>query len=455
MNLNQTLSRMPGCRTGPQDQEVKLPRPLQIAGDQPMMSSGLKTPVNQEASFIDHLERIAKHKAGRFAVYAHLSRLLPRYRQPHHLRIATLTFNRLVRDAEGTVFRMSNGDIAVTCKEPKPDELKAPIARLTALFEDDPAVYGATDDAAAFCEVFNLQNQHGTLLTRARALLDIQRSGGDAQLGDSFDGVVELQPIEPAHLRALQTAISKADLSGMLRRQGVCILAPGQDPKPVFFELFTSIESLRKAVLPDINLHSNRWLFQDLTRHLDRRVIAFLARSYDRSMKQAFSINLNVTTLLSKEFLDFDEVLTVAMRRTIVVELHLMDVFADLDAFLFARRFLHDRGYRFCLDGMTYTALPLVDRQRLGVDFVKLIWDPTLKDYIESDKGHALRDAVESVGQGRLILARCDTRLAIETGRKLGVLLYQGHLIDKILRESLKKARSAGTAQPAAPAAAS
>lgn len=418
------------------------------------MSSGLATPVNQEASFLDHLERVAKTKAGRFAVYAHLSRLLPRYRQPHHLRIATLTFNRLVRNAEGTVFRMSNGDIIVTCKDPKPEDLKAPTERLNALFEDDPVVYGETDEADVFCETYNLQTQHGALLSRARALLDARRNQGAAQLGENLEVPTELQPIEPAHLHAIQTAIAKADLSGMLRRQGVCILAPGQAPKPVFFELFTSIESLRKTVLPDIDLHSNRWLFQDLTRHLDRRVIAFLSRSYDRSMKQAFSINLNVTTLLSKEFLDFDEVLTTAMRRTIVVELHLMDVFADLDAFLFARRFLQDRGYRFCLDGMTYTALPLIDRQRLGVDFVKLIWDPTLKDYLESSRGRALQEAAESVGQGRLILARCDTKLAIETGRKLGVLLYQGYLVDKILRESLKKAAPASAARPASPAAA-
>lgn len=403
---------------------------------------------------MDHLERISKNKTGRFAVYAHFSRLLPRYRQPHHLRIATLTFNRLVRAAEGTVFRMANSDIVVVCKDPKPEDLKAPVERLTALFEDDPAVYGQTDEEMAFCEVFNLQNQHGALLNRARALLDARRNTNETLLGDSLEIAAELQPIEPAHLRAIQTAISKADLSGMLRRQGVCILAPGQDPKPVFFELFTSIESLRKTILPDIDLHSNRWLFQDLTRHLDRRVIAFLARSYDRSMKQAFSINLNVTTLLSKDFLDFDEALTMAMRRTIVVELHLMDVFADLDAFLFARRFLHDRGYRFCLDGMTHTALPLIDRQRLGVDFVKLIWDPTLKDYVESNKGRGLRDAAESVGQGRLIMARCDTRLAIETGRKLGVLLYQGHLVDKILRESLKKASQAGAARATNKAAA-
>ncbi|MDX1739313.1 MAG: hypothetical protein R3261_13825, partial [Alphaproteobacteria bacterium] len=41
--------------------------------------------------------------------------------------------------------------------------------------------------------------------------------------------------------------------------------------------------------------------------------------------------------------------------------------------------------------------------------------------------------AVKAAGQGRIILARCDNKMMIETGQKMGITLFQGHHLDKVL----------------------
>src|SRR3546814_13451589 len=67
-----------------------------------------------------------------------------------------------------------------------------------------------------------------------------------------------------------------------------------------------SSDLLARTVLPDVNLATNRWLFQHLTQTLDRRVLKLLSRADDTDLHAAISINLNVETLLSPAFLEFD-----------------------------------------------------------------------------------------------------------------------------------------------------
>ncbi|MFQ5774791.1 MAG: hypothetical protein ACE5GS_09760 [Kiloniellaceae bacterium] len=410
-----------------------------------MNSSAPPASINQEAAFLDYVERLAKHRAGRRAVHVRLSNLRSHNRRSHHLRVAALTFDALLQNIDGAQFKLSNDDLVVICKGAGVEDIEPFVVRLRYLFSEDPLLKANDEDSAPFCEWFDLEHDY----VKLRALAERMVGARAAHLADAGDGRAESQgrrdgarPLEAADLGAAQRAIARADLSGLIRRQAVCAVASGQKPQPVFFEIYTSIEAFRSTLLPGIDIHANRWLFQDLTRHLDRRVIAHLARNDDATLRQNFSLNLNVGTLLSPEFLDFDEALSTTVRRTIVIELGLFDVFADLGNFLFARNFLRERGYRFCLDGMTHLSLPLIERERLGFDLVKLFWSGELEGQLGGVDGDSLRQAAHNVGQGRLILARCDSERALEVGRTLGVMLYQGHLIDQILSQSVSREQS-------------
>ncbi len=405
----------------------------------------------QEAALLDFVERLRKFTKGRRAVHLRLSRLRPYNRRAHHLRIATTTFDELIRDFDGALFRLCNNDLVVICNGADVADIDHAVLHLRYLFSEDPFLKNDEDGDTRFCAWFDLEEDYLDLLDLAQRMVSAQAQHAQRKNQRSDQGPASKseeekeeegtphRPLDPPNLAVLEHAIAQADLSTIIRRQPICAVAPGRKPEPVYYEIYTSIESLRETLMPDVDLRANQWLFQDLTKHLDRRMIAYLAQNDDATLHHAFSVNLNVSTLLSPEFLDFDEALSNGTRGGIVIELQLFDVYADLGNFLFARDFLHERGYRFCLDAMTHMSLPLIDREALGFDLVKLLWSADLYDQLSGVRGQGVREAALKMGSERLILTRCDTEQALEVGESLGITLYQGHLLDQMLSNNITR----------------
>ena len=63
--------------------------------------------------------------------------------------------------------------------------------------------------------------------------------------------------------------------------------------------------------MPDFDLLSNLWLFRHLTQTLDLRMLQVLIHNDDSTIDSSISINLNVKTILSPEFINFDNSLDV------------------------------------------------------------------------------------------------------------------------------------------------
>ncbi len=262
------------------------------------------------------------------------------------------------------------------------------------------------------------------------------RDGQNTVSGEDEVSAQTGKPLDPPNLTIIQEGIALADLSTMIRKQPVCAVVQGQKPRVVFDEIYTSMQSLRRALTPNVNLHANRWLFQALTEYLDARMIEYLTWNDDATACSSFSVNLNVSTLLSPEFLELGELVREKLRGSIIVELQLVDVYSDLSGYFFARDVLRERGFKFCLDGMNHHSLPLVDREALGFDLVKLFWHSDLHDQLDGAHRDRLHRAAQQIGPERLILARCDSEQALEVGRSLGAALLQGRLIDSLLQDS-------------------
>ena len=404
----------------------------------------------QEAALLDFVERLRKFTKGRRAVHLRLSRLRPYNRREHHLRIAATVFDKLVRDYDGALFRLFNNDLIVICDGASVADIDHAVLHLRYLFSEDPFLKHDEDGDTRFCAWFDLEEDYLDLLNLAQRMVSAQtqhaqRKNERSDKGPASKSEEEREeeapqsPLDPPNLAILEQAIAQADLSTIIRRQPICAVVPDRKPEPVYYEIYTSIASLRETLMPDVDMQANQWLFQDLTKHLDRRMISYLARDDDAMLGQAFSINLNVSTLLSPEFLDFDEALNSGTRSGIVIELQLFDVYADLGNFLFARDFLHERGYKFCLDGTTHMSLPLINREDLGFDLVKLQWSPDLFDQLHGFRGNGLRQAARDMGSERLILNRCDSEQALKVGQSLGITLYQGHLLDEMLSNNITR----------------
>ncbi|MBL6941846.1 MAG: hypothetical protein ISR53_06770 [Rhodospirillales bacterium] len=244
----------------------------------------------------------------------------------------------------------------------------------------------------------------------------------------------EGEPITPEILARVESALERTDLSNLVRRQFICTIDGQMIPEQSFSEMFISIADLRETMVPGINLLSNRWLFQHLTETLDKRMLSLLSKNDALTISGDISFNANVTTLLSNGFQEFDDNNMASRRGSMIIELQKVDIFADLGAYLFAREFVQDKGYRICLDGLTHNTMGMVDRERLGADLVKLVWHSDMVDG-GTDMHEKVRSVVKRANPSKVILCRVDTREAIDFGHSVGIKMFQGHFVENLIAE--------------------
>ena len=395
--------------------------------------------VTQESLLLSYLQRVQRNLGGRKAVHIHLSNLRDHNRKQHHIRIASNAFEDMVRQFEGEMFALQNGDLIFICTGASVEEMDNAVNRLRFLFAEDPLAM--LEVADHFSTWYNLETQYGELFAIAELLHEDEEKrqqrlrSRSVQWGENETG--DLRPaITPAQLGKLEEFLKSADLSSFMRRQQVCAVSADSRPKRILKEIYISIDELAETVLPGVSLSANRWLFQHLTATLDRRVLKLLARAEDSDLHSSFSMNLNVSTLTAPEFLQFDSELRMGGRGTIVIELQLVDIYADISDFMFARDFLAEKGYRLCIDGVTHHSLPLIDRAALGTDLVKVFWSPAFIDEApDNSRRDALVDAIERCGKSRIILARCDSPDAVQFGNDMGITMFQGRFVDSLIQE--------------------
>jgi len=402
------------------------------------------TTQNQESLFLDYVRRLELHRQGREMVHFHLSKLRPFNRREHHIRVAADAFEGMIKELLGQIFILNDSDIIFIFKTEAMGQVEQAVEKIKFLFGDDPLLSEDEAEGKGFSTWLDVENDYDQIVEMARNMVDAEKntkgSGGShdvksALLARQDEG----ERLTPRTLDRLAEALKAADLTNMVRRQYVCTIEGNQMvPKPTFSELFISISDLRETLLPGVNLTSSPWLFQHLTETLDRRVLSLLGKTEERDITGDISINLNVATLLSAEFMKFDENVIAAMRGNIVLELQQLDIFGDLNAYLFAREYVKDRGYRICIDGVNHLTLPFIDRERLEADMIKLIWHP---DILHG--GHDLTNKVKRqimlTGASRVIMSRCDTEESIEFGRDNGIKLFQGRHVENLIAEENRR----------------
>jgi hypothetical protein len=378
---------------------------------------------------LDFVTRLDRHRTGRMACELHLHLLRPYHQQPHHLRIVRKTLEPLTRRFDAGIYEMHNRSVIVVTKGATLADVEHYVAQVRALFSEDPLFIG--QDEAQFCSWYDLEHDYDAMLRRARQLAEERKAAPE---GEEPAPASHVAPggaaIRPTHLEQIERAIEHADLANILRRQEVCAVVPGMRPEPMFHELYFSMYYLAQTLLPGHNVTSDDFLFRHLTRVLDRRMLALMMQRELFHLLKTAALNLNVRTVLSAEFMEFDKATNVKDRGSLAIELPAIDVLNDPGDYFFARDFLKERGYKIILDGLHPLNLPLIDRDWLGFDFVKVTWTPSLFDDAATQRGEALKAAVGKIGRDRVVLCRVDSEDGLKAGEALGVTLYQGRLID-------------------------
>ncbi|MDX2103657.1 MAG: EAL domain-containing protein [Alphaproteobacteria bacterium] len=402
----------------------------------PQVSAARPPFAHLDTQVLDHLDFLSRNRSGKQALVLHLGLLSPQNRREQIQRVAYLAFKETVRTLDGQAYQMSTGDILWTGKVPSPAALEPSIARMRLLFAEDPLIQSDAGQATSrFATWYLLESQFNDLLgavKRIAVAAEDQRRQQEARAQTEGRSGAR-QPMDPTTLAKLEALLARTDLSNLMRRQAIVSVTSGLAPTPLIRELTISINDLQTSVVPDIDLFGDQWLFQRLTQTLDRRMLAALARAEDGTLAQQVSLNLNVSTILSPEFLAYDQTVKNQDRSSVVIEMQKIDIFADPGAFLFARDFLKERGYKVALDGLTFMVLPFVDREKLGLDLLKVQFSPEMLVDKPGQGIERMKEYVERCGRARMILYRVEDEAALTLGKSLGISLFQGHYLDKLI----------------------
>lgn len=414
--------------------------------------------VKQDTIILDYMKKIEKEIIAFKVLYFDVSKL-----QSHNLKTVQRqamieTFETVVEKSKGGIFSLPNDDIVVFYNKNFDDEILACLVKIRFMFYDDPLIRDAEElEQTGFVRFYDLAFDAGKFRERLKDSMNISNGQGanDGKSGGSelkkesfaasqtsvFNSVVNAKKLRkeltPDVLAKMQKILSVADFSSFIRRQAICAVIGKAPPQRIFEEVYVSIPDLRDMLLPDVDLTSNPWLFLSLSETLDKRVLEIVNRHDDGSLAGNFSININVSTLLSDDFLEFDDNVNASMRSSIILELQLVDIFSDIKAFMLAKTFAQARGYKVCIDGITVDKLKFLNRKNLDCDLLKIIWHPSFMDVIQEDK-HFM-DYVNKAERAKLILCRIDDAQAIEVGNSMGINLYQGRYIQRLLNAQPRK----------------
>lgn len=394
---------------------------------------------NREALLLEYLRHLETRRFGRRLVWLHLSQLEARNRRDQHVRAATSGFLAFEDSGAAQVFVLSDSDVLVFHDAGAGESVRGEVESIMYLFGDDALVAGR-DGHLRFATWFDVENDYSGVLLAVREHLmpGLSTDAMETVPARIASRQKSGEPLTPGMLERIESGLAGADLSSLVRQQPVCTVSPQLSVSPQFSELFVSITELRDAVLPHADLHSNPWLFRRLTETLDRRVISYLTRAETVFGGGAISVNVNVSTLLSSAFVALDRGVNGASPSSIAFELQAVDIVSDIGSFLFARGFARQKGFRLLLDGLHWRSIAVLRTDRLGLDLVKVLWDPAFAGR-RGDAVSALRGLVERDGADRVVLCRVDDERAVEIGHGLGISLFQGRHIDQLLREDSRR----------------
>jgi len=387
----------------------------------------------EESLLADHLRRLGENRGSVYGVHVHLSLLRPSNRQPNFIRIAARAFESLASQNDATLFKLSNDDLVVNCRDVPVDEVDGAIYKVRALFYEDPLTWGADGglndrfttwyDLAKAADYSAFLAVAGNLATEAAE----RRQRAAAQATAAMPG----PPLEPSNVSEIKRRLQDTRIADMIDQQLAITVGPAGAGEALFRETFVSMAELQKRIAPNVNLFGSTWLFQYLTEALDKRMLAVVARLGLATDKEPISLNLNISTVMSREFQQFHRTVGVDASG-MVIEIQLIDVLADVGAFRTARDALQEQGYSVLIDGLGPLTLQYIDVGRFGADYVKIGWNREFVSKFAQDRIQEMRDLVEQAGSERVILARAESEEALKWALGLGIRRFQGRYIDRL-----------------------
>ena len=375
-----------------------------------------------EQQLIDKLKRLEYAKSSSTALLIRLSALNPANRSQNQVKMAQNLLKDMVIKSQSSLFVLSNNDIIILGRNILPKLLNDAAASMRRIFQSDSFVMSSPGE---FVRIYPLAQNFDVIMSYAKKCKD-------DLIRNQQSPKMEI-PLAPEHLDAILRNIQGFNILKIIRRQEAVRITPQGGFTSLFMEYFTSMADLKKAIAPDVNVLSNRWLFQHLSETLDTRMLGVYKELFEHTPKN-ISLNLNISTIFTPAFEQFlDEI---PKDNTVVVEVQLMDIIQNTQNYMVALELLHEAGHQVLIDGLSPISFEFMDMNMLQADWLKLNWMPTLTKQVESDK---LAAQLKNIDPSRLILMRCENETALCWAIKHKITRFQGYFIDALTAASVKK----------------
>ncbi|MFN3076165.1 MAG: EAL domain-containing protein [Alphaproteobacteria bacterium] len=385
--------------------------------------------VTPEKLLLETAERLGRVREGWVAVHLHLSRLQHENRDATRLRIAVRVLDPLAIGYRSQIFLLGNSDIVILCRDAPPDDLEAVVYKVRALFGKDPLAQmgGAADGDDSMATWYNLEPDYPKFFDAVQLL--VLEEEGRRRAKSTQPPPPE--PLTAQRLEAVLAVLEQTDVAPMIQRQAAVLVGAKNTADVAFQEFFFSMADVKRTIAPKIDVMAHEWLFQSLVGELDRHMLRALMRSAVRHRAQTVSVNLNLSTLKQSVFQSFVD--SLLPNQTLIVEVAVVDAFADLPLFLSQRDMLHERGFKILLDRVTPLVLEMIDLSQFEADYFKLSWTHDLGAAHHKRVLFPPHETVAAIGPERIVLSRCDSEAAVKWGMDLGISIFQGRFVDAML----------------------
>ena len=387
----------------------------------------------QETLLVDTLDRMRRNPEGRKVVHLRLGKLMPANKTPVRLKIVTRMFRTLESGRQVQIFNLTNDDLAMIVGAGAQRDVNNIIHRIRKLFEGDPLTLDDEGGNDRFISWYDLT------LDAAMAIHAAQQLRQEAQTVQP-PVATPLPNITPAALDEIHKKLAFLNVVPFVRNQVALRIDRSTNEASIeFFEFFLSVADIQRQIAPTWNLFGDRSLFQDLSRTMDLRMLDVVARAPDFRGAPAVSLNLNLETVFTPGFASFLERLEQGQK--VIVEVQAVDVLTNFNMYLDAQAVLSSMGHAVLIDGLSTSALSMLDVALMKPDYAKIIWAPELLDMMDPANNQTAAFIVQNIGTEKVILSRVDSANALAWGLKTGITVFQGHFLD-----AYRKRASAATA---------
>ncbi len=372
-----------------------------------------------EKYLLDSLNRIAKNPDGYAVLYVSVSKLKPKNRHPGFIKIFAKMFDGLVGATDGLMFILSNGDFAILGKKISPETVEQAVLKLQQGLSADPIFYAHNRDE--FAHLYEFPHDFVPFYNHVQQIID----AGEVPVSS----IVKKNPITAAEIDEIINYLDNyVDVPEIVKHQSVIKIGRNNQFQVLFQEFFVAVKDLSSHFNRNIDFVANRWLFLYLTQTLDKKTISSFKSAAIQNWPKQVSLNLNLSSVFSKEFVDFAKKFLTEEQK-IIVEVQMMDVLNNLPLYFEARELLHRGGHQILIDSLSSETLHMLNLNRLEPDLIKIFWNPMMEFDMDNTE---LRQLFDVFGREKIILAKCGDEKALRWGIKYGLSNFQGPYIDML-----------------------